>query len=114
MIRTRSELKECLRIEKQIYFKKITGKRAFAQKLVHSKNAIIYKYIKLLRHEEYYKNNQNGILEKALLAIYKRKKNILGQSLGFDIPAGCFDYGLTIHHVGGGSNQRKSTNREEL
>lgn len=96
MITTRSELKEFLKIEKKLYLCDGTVKAW----LVHSKDFWIYKYQKYLRKEEYYGNNLTGIKNKLAYIWFKRKKNILGQKLGFDIPINCFDVGMKIHHVG--------------
>lgn len=96
MIKTRSELKKVLRTEKNIYLHVGTVKAW----LVHSKDFWIYTYQKYLRKEEYYGNNLIGIKNKIAYIWFKRKKNILGQKLGFDIPINCFDIGLRIHHIG--------------
>lgn len=95
MIKSRDDLKKTLELEKSVYFQK----GEFSQKIVHSKNATIYKFQYYLRHEEYYLNSGKGLLNKIMLLYYKRKKNKLGQKLGFDIPANCFGPGLRIHHV---------------
>ncbi|EME5381312.1 serine O-acetyltransferase [Enterococcus faecium] len=95
MIRTKKELREVLKIEKDLYFQH----GEFQQKLVHSKNATIYLYQSFLRKEEYYLNNGSSLMSKVMLLYYKRRKNKLGQKLGFDIPANCFDVGLRIYHV---------------
>ena len=96
MIETKSELRRVLRIEKSLY---LEGHEIKAW-LVHSKDFWIYEYQKCLRKEEYYGNNLIGIKNKLAYVWFKRRKNILGQKLGFDIPMNCFDVGLKIHHVG--------------
>ena len=93
---TKDELKSVLKEEEDLYFTK--GK--LSQKLVYSKNARIFLYQKFLRCEEYYGNTCHKFVHKLLYIYYKRKKNRLGQQLGFDIPINCFDRGLRIYHVG--------------
>lgn len=95
MIQTRADLKLVLETEKSLYFQK----GELNQKIVCSKNAVIYKFQYYLRHEEFFLNSSGGFISKLMLIYYKRKKNKLGQKLGFDIPANCFDVGLHIHHV---------------
>ena len=95
MIKTRYELKSIIKKEKAIYF----HQGEIKQKIVCSKNAIIFKYQKYLRKEEYYINQKKNIFNILCIIYYKRKKNRLGQKLGFDIPANCFDSGLRIYHV---------------
>lgn len=96
MILSKKELKEYIRCERNLYFPD-GSLRAF---FVSSKNYSIFKYQKYLRKEEFYGNNLNNFHNKFLYIWYKRKKNILGQRLGFDIPIKCFKAGLHIHHVG--------------
>ena len=97
MIRSREELKQCLDVERNIYYTNGNIHHILAK----TKNYTIYKYIYYLRHEEYYKNVKKKLWGNILYIWCKRRKNILGQSLGFDIPANCFDVGLNIKHVGG-------------
>lgn len=67
--------------------------------IITSKDWIIYRWQKHLRLEEHY-DNSKSIIGKFLFAYHKKMKNILGQKLGFDVPAHVFDEGLRIHHVG--------------
>ncbi|SDN05440.1 DapH/DapD/GlmU-related protein [Bacillus sp. OK048] len=96
MIMKRDELKKILKMEKSSYLKK----GVIPQVVVNSKNATIYRFQKYLRCEEYHFNAGDSLYHKVMLLYYKRKKNRLGQKLGFDIPANCFGPGLHIHHVG--------------
>ena len=55
-----------------------------------------WKYVKILRKVEFYKNNNN----KVLYIFYKRKLNKLGRILGIEIKENCFEKGLKIFHSG--------------
>lgn len=96
MITTKKDLKRIIALEHRNY---LEGKGIFPY-LIHSKDYQIFMFQKFLRKEEYYGNQTCGLLNKMLYAWYKRKKNVLGQKLGFDIPHNCFKEGLHIHHVG--------------
>ena len=60
----------------------------------------IVKYLRWLRREEYIFNCRNGRLRNILLLFVLRKKNTLGNRLGFKIPRNTFGPGLTIFHHG--------------
>lgn len=60
----------------------------------------IKKYIKYLRKEELYYNRKNNKLDTFLYLFYLRKKNKLGDKLGFKIPKNTIGPGLTIYHHG--------------
>ena len=60
----------------------------------------IAKYLRFLRKEEYYFNCRADILGRLLYFYYFRRKNQLGNRLGFKIPKNCFGPGLTIYHHG--------------
>jgi serine O-acetyltransferase len=96
VIKSKNELKKCLTIEKKLYLPE-GGTKAW---IAYSKDYWIFKYQKYLRKEEFYGNNLNSLTNKLCYIWFKRKKNVLGQKLGFDIPINCFDVGLRIHHVG--------------
>lgn len=57
----------------------------------------IYKYLILLRAEEWFLFKKTCRLFRFY---FLRKKNKLGSRLGFFIPAGCFCEGLKIYHFG--------------
>lgn len=93
MIRTREDLNDWLREEKKLYpmnwFDIIT------------RNQICYcwKYVKLLRYCEYYRNS-GKIYLMPFFFITRVRKNILGKSIGLEIGENCCDKGLQIYHVG--------------
>ena len=60
----------------------------------------INKYVKYLRREEYYYNKEKSCLNTILVLYYLRKKNSLGNKLGFKIPRNTIGDGLTIYHHG--------------
>ena len=60
----------------------------------------IAKYVKYLRKEEYYYNSHRGKIYTLLYLFYLKKKNNLGNKLGFKIPRNCFGPGLQIAHHG--------------
>lgn len=96
MITTITDLKRVITLEKNYYLK---GK-ALSAWVVRSKDYSIFQFQKYLRKEEFYGNQSRGLANRILYIWYKRKKNVLGQRLGFDIPSNCFEEGLRIHHVG--------------
>lgn len=60
--------------------------------------AVIWKFQKMLRREEYYA--QKGGLWIVLSVLYRIRKNKLGQKLGFTIHKNVFGQGLRIWHYG--------------
>lgn len=61
----------------------------------------IWKYEICLRKCEYYNNkNRRIIMDNIIKIIYKYRKFILGNKLGYDIPLNVFDEGLSIAHKG--------------
>ncbi|WP_417940017.1 serine O-acetyltransferase [Flavobacterium sp. RS13.1] len=73
------------------------SKKEWLKKLLFREHEyIIWKYIKLLRKEEYYHAKGNMLFS----AYYRRRKNLLGERLGFTIPKNVFGEGLLIWHYG--------------
>ena len=97
MIKTRQELKRCLIADKKYYKKNAKESIVDYIECEHLKE--IWKYIKYLRKTEFYVN-QKSIVYKIFEVIYTRKKNKLGNKLGFYIYPNTFDEGLTICHHG--------------
>lgn len=94
MIRSRNELKEYLSCERALYFPG-GWKDLCSGFLMRSKFWRIWRHQKALRLAEYYKNRG----WKAAFAWHHRRKNVLGLSLGFEIPENCFEKGLMIYHI---------------
>ena len=94
MIKTKKELKKCLKNDYKYYEKNLKDR---VRDIITQEHLIeIWKYIKYLRYEEYYLNTN----KKVLRLIYSRKKNLLGNKLGFYILPNSVDCGLTICHHG--------------
>ena len=68
--------------------------------LIQDPAYLITKYLRFLRKEEYYFNTRQDFFGKLLHLYWFRKKNQLGNKLGFKIPKNCFGPGLTIYHHG--------------
>lgn len=98
MIRTKKELKACIKAD-AIANEQHRNLANFKDFILHEHHYLNWRYIKALRKDEYYTNNSGGL--KILLKIYfRRKKNIYGEKLGFTIPPNVFDEGLRIWHFG--------------
>ena len=97
MIRTKGDLKEFLKIEKELcYIYSSSWKNNLILNLTLGYDALIWKYIKYLRKSEYCLNNKKRIG----YIFYERKKNKIGRYLGFSIPPNTFGKGLKIYHQG--------------
>ena len=95
MIKSKKELKEYLKFERQLYID--GGKIAeIKMKLIHDSDYLIWHYIKMLRFTEYYYNKDN----KILYWLYERKKNMEGSKLGISIFQNSVGKGLKIYHYG--------------
>ena len=68
--------------------------------LTHDPAYNISKYIKFLRKEEYYSNCRKDKFGQLCGLLFFRRKNKLGNKLGFKIPKNTFEQGLTIYHHG--------------
>lgn len=64
--------------------------------LLHEHEFYIWKYMKLLRREEYYAEKGNFILS----TFYRIRKNRLGRKLGYTIHKNVFGQGLRLWHYG--------------
>lgn len=92
MITTKKELKEYLNYEKTLY-----GFKSTSHLVPRISDAgKIWKYVILLRKEEYYSNKHRKIAK----TIIKLKRKRLGLKLGFQIPINVIDKGLLIYHYG--------------
>lgn len=100
MIKNKEELKNFLKIEKKIY-KDLGFVSNFKSILNQSEIGYIYKYVRLLRYDEYFSNSQSNIFKNIIKLYTRRKRNIIGLKLGISIPINVFDCGLTIYHANG-------------
>lgn len=94
MIKTRKELKACLKYEKSKY--KLPKFSCLLASLGYSEISIIWKYQKRLRKWEYHHNA--GHKFRALIA--KAKVSKLSKKTGFKIHPNNFDVGLQMFHIG--------------
>lgn len=97
MIKSKSDLKKCLEEDYKYY--EISLKEKIRDNFVKEHLRVIWKYIKYLRYEEYY-SNKKSLIYKPWKLLFTRKKNKLGNKLGFYIHPNCFEEGLTICHHG--------------
>lgn len=97
MIQSKKDLKEYLICEKSLYFggEKTSLPVSF---ILRSKTYRIWQYLRILRHAEYHKN-RDSFWDKAAFVWFHRKKYILGNRLGFEIPENCVGKGLMIYHI---------------
>lgn len=99
MIKSKKDLQYYLDKDKKYYLEGTT--KDYVKKILYNDHLIpIYKYIKMLRKVEYYYNNTDTNINKLLYVYYNRKKNMLGNKLGFSMGHNCFGDGLTIFHHG--------------
>ncbi len=87
------------RYEKSKYF--CNGIDYAVNKFSNSNTYQIWKFIVALRREEYFRNKiKTSTIYIPFLLYARRRKNILGRRLGFDIPAGVLGVGVRIFHPG--------------
>lgn len=99
MIQTKEQLKECLEMEKKLYRREGT-KGMIRNHLVQEHGILIAKYVRLLRKCSYYGNHKKGLISRCILLFYERRRNKLGNRLGFYIGEHVFEKGLMIYHHG--------------
>lgn len=97
MIKTKKQLKETLKLEKEFYLPKETE---LEWVLTSDNRYKLYQYVRYLRKTEYHYNNRAKGIHKVLYAFYRRKKNILGRQLGIEMWENTFDAGLKMWHAG--------------
>lgn len=90
---------EIISYEFNLYF--ANTQEYIKERILCSNKYCIWMYIKYLRKEEYYRNKvESNKVFLLPLVFYRRKKNIIGRKLCFDIPGGVFAPGLLIYHPG--------------
>ena len=99
MIQTKADLKEYMSRDMAFYYAQSRRERMMCW-LLNDPVFYISKYVRCLRKEEYYGNTGKGVVGKICYLYYLRKKNKLGNVLGFKIPRNCIGPGLTIYHHG--------------
>ena len=98
MIDNIKKLKDCIKKDR-IFNERESIKNNIKDDILYEHLSPIWKYIKLLRIDEYFSNSQNKLL-KIFKIYYRRKRNKLGVKLGLTIPINVFDEGLRIWHYG--------------
>lgn len=95
MVNNKNELKYFLKIEKNIYMN-LGYKNRIVSFFNQSEIGKIYKYVKLLRYDEYFSN-----IHSVVRFFIRRKRNKLGLELGINIPINTCDIGVIIYHANG-------------
>ena len=97
MIRSKNDLKEYLNEDNKFHWHKSHSIKYL--RISKDPYYYIWKYLVLLRKEEYYINNiSKNKLNILLSFIYTRKKNDIGNKIGLCIPPNCVGKGVTIYH----------------
>jgi len=99
MIKNKADLKLYMQEDMQFYYRFSKRERMICA-LTHDPVCAIVKYLRLLRKEEYYFNCRRDKIGKLIALWYLRRKNSLGNKIGFKIPMNTFEQGLTIYHHG--------------
>lgn len=100
MLKTKEELKECLKIEENLY-RSIGYKGKLHSIITQCEVGKLFQLITYLRKDEYYSNDHGIVIYKLLNLYYRRKHNMLGWKLGVNIPCNTFGKGLLIYHSQG-------------
>ncbi|WP_373269942.1 serine acetyltransferase [Mediterraneibacter gnavus] len=98
MIKTKDDLKEYIKSDQSARSPYISGK--LNRILMKDVDIYIFKYLKLLRKQEYFLNQERTLKNKIMYYYYTRKKNKVGMKLQFNIPPNVFDEGLVLNHHG--------------
>lgn len=99
MIENKADLRRYM-AEDMSFFHRYAKRDQLILRIVQDPAYQIVKYLHFLRKEEYYFNVRTDIIGRLMYFYYFRRKNILGNKLGFKIPKNCFGPGLTIYHHG--------------
>lgn len=94
-LRTKEEMKQAIEMDSKYYN---TQSDTFLKR-TNDHLILIKKYMYCLRHEQYY-ISRNGKIGRFLRLYWARKKNNLGNRIGFYIGASAFEPGVTIFHHG--------------
>lgn len=101
MNKDKETMYKIIKEEREIY-KNIGYKNILHSFITQCEVGKIYKYMVLLRKEEYLiKKMKSNKLYFMIFLINRRKKNKLGLKLGMNIPPNVFDRGLLIYHANG-------------
>lgn len=98
MIKNRIQLKEYIEADRR-YYMSYPKKRRIRLVLSGDHLYMIQKFMKRLRKEEYY-FNRSGPFNRLMELFYARRKNRLGNKLGFYIRPNSLEKGAVIFHHG--------------
>lgn len=96
MIKNRIELKEYIKADEENLFRNCNKKHRIKIKITDDHTVEILRFLRFLRYEEYYRNRNRKLAE----LYYARKKNKLGNKLGFYVPPNCIGKGVSVYHIG--------------
>ena len=100
VIRTRKELREFLRCDKEIYIRNSLKKR-LTDIFLKRENYLIYRFVKDMRYAQYYTTNmRKGLFYKLMYLYYSRKYNKKCVKYSLMIGPMAFDKGICIYHMG--------------
>lgn len=99
MIESKADLTRYI-AEDMSFYHQYAKRERLILRLIQDPAYLIVRYLRFLRKEEYYFNARQDVLGKLLYFYFFRRKNQLGNKLGFKIPKNCFGPGLTIYHHG--------------
>lgn len=100
MIKTRKDLKDYITADLS-RTKGVAGKKMWIEFLKGNRNTYCtYKYIKLLRHTEFWENNKNSLWGKFVYLIFKHRLMRYQIKTQIFINTNIFDKGLNIQHPG--------------
>ena len=101
MIKSKEDLKKFLELDNVSLFGENRESKEKYMKRVKDPRYWISVYLTYLCKEEFYKNQDaQNYYTKLLSLIYERKRNKLGEKLGFCMEENCFEEGLSIEHCG--------------
>lgn len=98
MIKTKQDIKRYLDVEKKLYLSPSKAGR-LKQIIAGDIKVKIFRFVKLLRKEEYY-HRKTGLFGKLCYYCIHCRRNRLGAKLGLEMWDSCFDEGLYIAHAG--------------
>lgn len=100
MLSTLDEVKACVNLERSKLFENLDKKGIIWCYITHDHWIDISRYLKYLRYEMYHRNNNKWLYHRIMESVYCRRKNKLGNRLGFYIGCQVFSEGLVIYHHG--------------
>ena len=101
MIKTKDDLKKYLQSDCGGFFSGNRKAKEAYMKRVKDPRRLIAVYLRYLRKEEFCLNrDKKTILSKISCLLFERRRNRIGERIGFCMEANCFEEGLTIDHCG--------------